>query len=67
MNNNKIKSVNNDQILTIDELSKYIKIPVNSLYRLAQDGKLPCRKIGKHWRFSRIAINDWLKNINNEK
>lgn len=48
-------------ILTINELPAYLKIPKSSLYRLAQTGKIPCQKVGKHWRFHREAIDAWLK------
>ncbi|MBU0995379.1 MAG: helix-turn-helix domain-containing protein [Proteobacteria bacterium] len=50
-----------NSILTIEELSVYLKIPKSTLYRLAQEGKLPGQKIGKHWRFHKDAIDVWLK------
>ncbi|MDM8516192.1 helix-turn-helix domain-containing protein [Desulfobacterales bacterium HSG16] len=53
---------NNDQIFTIQELSKYLKIPLSTLYKLAQEGKLPGQKIGKHWRFRKKAVDRWLEN-----
>ena len=48
------------QVLTIDELSEYLRIPKSSLYKLAQDGKVPGQKVGRHWRFHRAAIDEWL-------
>lgn len=50
-----------DDVLTIDELSVYLKIPKSTLYKIVREGKIPCQKIGRHWRFHRSAINDWLK------
>lgn len=50
-----------DSILTIEELSAYLKISKSTLYKLAQGGKLPGQKIGKHWRFHRDAVDGWLK------
>lgn len=50
-----------DTILTIDELSRYLKISKSTLYKLAQEGSLPGQKIGKHWRFHRDAVDHWLK------
>lgn len=52
----------NSDILTITELSIYLKIPRSTLYKLAREGKVPCQKIGRHWRFHRDAIDKWLKN-----
>jgi len=48
------------QVLTIDELSDYLRISKSSLYKLAQDGKVPGQKVGRHWRFRRDTIDRWL-------
>ena len=48
-------------VLTIDELSVYLKIPKSTLYKLVREGKVPCQKIGRHWRFGRKAIEKWLE------
>lgn len=48
-------------VLTIDELAAYLKIPKSTLYKLAQEGKLPSQKIGRHWRFAKEAIDQWLQ------
>ncbi len=48
------------QVLTIEEESKYLRIPLSSLYKLAQDGKIPCQKVGRHWRFRKETIDHWL-------
>jgi excisionase family DNA binding protein len=48
-------------ILTIDEASHYLRIPLSSLYKLAQEGKIPCQKVGRHWRFRKEAIDRWLE------
>ena len=49
------------EILTVEELHGYLKIPKPTLYALAQNGRIPAAKIGKHWRFRRIDIDEWLK------
>jgi excisionase family DNA binding protein len=50
-----------DDILTIEELAVYLKIPKSTLYKLVREGKIPSQKIGRHWRFRRGAINHWLE------
>lgn len=55
------------EVLTIDELSAYLKIAKSTLYKLAQDGKLPGQKIGKHWRFRKANIDLWLGDSHREK
>ena len=47
-------------VMTIEEASKYLQIPLSSLYKLAQDGKIPCQKVGRHWRFRKERIDNWL-------
>lgn len=49
-----------DSVMTIDELSEYLKIAKSTLYKLAQEGKLPGQKVGRHWRFHKTVIDRWL-------
>ena len=49
------------QVMTIDEVAEYLRIPRSSLYKLAQGGKIPCQKVGRHWRFRREALEKWLE------
>ncbi|MCK4340139.1 MAG: helix-turn-helix domain-containing protein [Phycisphaerae bacterium] len=49
-----------DNVMTIEELAKYLKIPKSTLYKLAQEGKVPGQKVGRHWRFHREAVDKWL-------
>jgi excisionase family DNA binding protein len=51
-----------DNVLTIEELAVYLKISKSSLYKLAQKGEVPGQKVGKHWRFRRDIIDQWLAN-----
>lgn len=48
------------EVMTIDELAVYLQVSKSSLYKLAQDGKVPGQKVGRHWRFHRAAIDAWL-------
>ena len=49
-----------DEVLTIKELSAYLKIPKSRLYKLVWEGKVPGQKIGRHLRFSKAVIDRWL-------
>jgi excisionase family DNA binding protein len=49
-----------DAVMTIRELSVYLKVSKSTLYKLAQQGKVPGQKVGKHWRFHKEAIDRWL-------
>jgi excisionase family DNA binding protein len=48
-------------VLTIEELAIYLKIPKSTLYKLAREGKIPSQKIGRRWRFWKGAIERWLE------
>jgi len=48
-------------VLTINELAEYLRIPKSTLYKLAQEGKIPAQKVGRHWRFRKEAIDRWLE------
>ncbi len=46
-----------DDILNIKEVAHYLRIPVSTIYKLAQDGKVPAVKVGKHWRFMKKDLD----------
>ncbi|MGB3715296.1 MAG: helix-turn-helix domain-containing protein [Candidatus Promineifilaceae bacterium] len=52
-----------DAVMTVPEVSEYLKLGESTVYRLAKDGKLPARKVGGVWRFSRRSLNNWLDHI----
>jgi len=47
-------------VMTVEETAKYLRIPRSTVYKLAQEGRIPCQKVGKHWRFRRQTIDHWL-------
>jgi excisionase family DNA binding protein len=50
-----------NDILTAQDLSEYLKITTTTIYKLAQQGKIPCFKIGSEWRFKKELIDKWLE------
>jgi excisionase family DNA binding protein len=46
--------------MTLEELAVYLKIPKSTLYKLVQEGRVPGQKLGKQWRFGKLAIDRWL-------
>ena len=51
---------NPSSVLTIEELSTYLKISKSTLYKLVREGRIPSQKVGRHWRFRKEAIDRWL-------
>ena len=53
-----------NDVMTIDDLAIYLKIPKSTLYKLVREGQIPCQKVGRHWRFRKESINQWLDRSN---
>jgi excisionase family DNA binding protein len=49
-----------DEIMTVEELAKYLKTGVATIYKLAQEGKIPGTKVGNQWRFRKEKVDEWL-------
>jgi excisionase family DNA binding protein len=47
-------------ILTLDEAAELLRLDGSVLHAAAESGKIPGRRIGDQWRFSRAALLDWL-------
>jgi excisionase family DNA binding protein len=54
---------NSPEIMTIGEAAQYLRVSISSLYKLAQAGRVPCQKVGRHWRFRRETIDHWLEKV----
>jgi excisionase family DNA binding protein len=48
------------EILTVQEVARFLRVPKSTVYKLARIGELPASKIGKHWRFLRRDIHEWM-------
>jgi excisionase family DNA binding protein len=48
------------EILTVTEVARFLRVPKSTVYKLARGGELPASKIGKHWRFLRRDIHEWM-------
>ncbi|MBI4583239.1 MAG: helix-turn-helix domain-containing protein [Planctomycetes bacterium] len=49
------------EILTAEEVSRWLRIPKSTLYKLCNERRVPARKVGRHWRFDRVTIAEWLR------
>ena len=54
------KSAFADEILTIKEVARYLKLAEKTAYRLAAEGKFPGFKVGGSWRFRRQDMERWI-------
>ncbi len=49
-----------DEILTIEEVAKYLRVSERTVYDWAQKGEIPSGKIGTVWRFKKVEIERWV-------
>ncbi|MDH5429307.1 MAG: helix-turn-helix domain-containing protein [Nitrospirota bacterium] len=54
-------------LLTLSEVSTFLKVPKSTIYKLARERRLPGHKVGKHWRFVREEIEAWVQNAGAEE
>ena len=48
------------QILTAKELAEYLKLTEVTVYKYANEGKIPGFKVGSRWRFDKDKIDELL-------
>jgi excisionase family DNA binding protein len=48
------------EVMTISDLAEYLQVSKSSLYKLVQNGRVPGQKVGKHWRFRKDTVDQWL-------
>ena len=56
-----VRILHMDEIMTIKELAGYIKMNTRTVYKLANDLKIPAVKLSNQWRFKKETIDEWLE------
>ena len=49
-----------NEILTLEEVAAYLRLKPQTIYKWAQDKRIPAAKLGKEWRFRQSVIDRWL-------
>jgi excisionase family DNA binding protein len=47
-------------ILTLEEVAAYLRLTPQTIYKWAQEKRIPAAKLGKEWRFRKSIIDKWL-------
>ena len=53
--------MSDQEVLDADAAAELLDIHLVTLRRLALAGRIPARKCGREWRFSRQALHNWLE------
>ena len=49
------------ELLAATDVAELVGVKETAVYRWCKEGKLPCLKVGKHWRIRREALEDFLR------
>jgi excisionase family DNA binding protein len=49
-----------DEVLTIKEVARMLKLAEKTVYAMANAGELPAFKVRGQWRLRRIELDQWI-------
>ena len=50
-----------DRWLSVAEIALHLGVSKESIYRWAENGKMPAHKVGRQWKFQTQEVNEWVK------
>jgi excisionase family DNA binding protein len=48
-------------LMTVKDAASWLQMNEQTIKKLCREGKIPCFKIGKNWRFDREELSEWVK------
>lgn len=54
------RQVPDHEILTLEEVAHYLRLKPQTIYKWAQERRIPAVKLGKEWRFRKSILDRWL-------
>ena len=52
--------MNDDPLLTTDQVLEYLNLNLKTVYRLIKSGQLPAVRVGRQWRFKKRDLDIWV-------
>jgi excisionase family DNA binding protein len=49
-----------DRLLRPEQAAWYLNVKTSWVYEAVRTGRLPCHRVGRHIRFTRHMLEDWL-------
>lgn len=59
-NNSKLAKMKTE-FMNLKETATYLRLNIYTIYRMAEQGRIPAMKAGKQWRFSKEELDKWMK------
>ena len=47
-------------LMTVEEVARYLQLKPQTIYKWAQEKRIPAVKLGKEWRFRKRILDEWL-------
>lgn len=54
-----------DHFMTLKQIAEYLRLNQRTIYKWAQEGKIPASKLGSTWRFRKSEIDLWVERHKN--
>jgi excisionase family DNA binding protein len=53
------------KVMTVEEVSEYLRVHPSTIYRLLRKRQLPAFKVGSDWRFNLESLDRWVIDAEN--
>ncbi len=50
-----------DRWLSVSEIAEYLGVVRETVYRRLANGSMPGHKLGRHWKFRKEEIDEWVR------
>lgn len=50
-----------DRWLSVDEISEYLGVKRDTIYKWISEKKMPAHKLGRLWKFKRDEVDEWVR------
>lgn len=50
-----------DRWLTVDDVSKYLSVTKDTIYKWIDNRNMPAHRVGRKWMFQKSEIDEWVK------
>ena len=57
----KSKPLETERLMTLEDISDYLQISIHTLYKMAQQDRIPAFKVTNKWRFRKSEIDAWIE------
>jgi len=51
--------------MTLEEVADFLRLSKDTVYRMANTGKIPASKVGNQWRFRKGDVEQWIEENKN--